>query len=56
MGRRGAVYELHGHRRKVTSLAYRGYLKRLMSAGENSRLVSWVGHGEEELGDPAEHN
>ena len=39
-GRRGTVYELHGHRSKVTSLVYSPTHSRLVSAGEDRRLVS----------------
>merc|ERR1712158_292716 len=40
-GRRGTVYELHGHRSKVTALVYGAEHRRLVSAGEDSRLVCW---------------
>jgi len=40
-GRKGTVYELHGHRSKVTALAYSGQHSRLLSTGEDSRLVCW---------------
>jgi len=40
-GRRGTVYELHGHRSKVSSLIYSPQHKRLLSVGEDSRLVCW---------------
>jgi len=40
-GRKGTVYELHGHRSKVTALAFSGEHSRLISVGEDSRLVCW---------------
>jgi len=49
-GRRGTVYELHGHRHKVTCIAHLGggkpqqqspQMNRLMSAGEDGNLVLW---------------
>ena len=40
-GRKGTVYELHGHRGKVTALVYSAAHSRLLSAGEDSRLVCW---------------
>jgi len=40
-GRRGTVYELHGHRSKVTSVVYSSEHRRLVSTGEDSRLVCW---------------
>ena len=40
-GRRGTVYELHGHRSKVTSLVYSPATSRLVSVGEDSKMVVW---------------
>jgi len=40
-GRRGTVYELHGHRSKVTAVVYSSDTRRLVSAGEDRRLVCW---------------
>jgi len=40
-GRRGTLYELHGHRQKVTGLSYIGRRKTLMSVGEDSHMVLW---------------
>jgi len=40
-GRKGTVYELHGHRSKVTSVNFSSKHARLLSAGEDSRLVVW---------------
>ena len=35
------MYELHGHRSKVTSLVYSPAHSRLVSSGEDRRLVCW---------------
>lgn len=40
-GRKGTVYELHGHRNKVTAVCLSPSHGRLLSAGEDSRLVVW---------------
>ena len=40
-GRKGTVYELHGHRQKVTFVRYLSSSKQLMSAGEDGNLVLW---------------
>ena len=40
-GRKGTVYELHGHRQKVTFVRYLANSKQLMSAGEDGNLVLW---------------
>ena len=40
-GRKGTVYELHGHRQKVTFVRYLATSKQLMSAGEDGNLVLW---------------
>jgi len=41
-GRRGTVYELHGHRSKVTSLAYSSDHTRLLSCGEDVDLCAGI--------------
>ena len=49
------MYELHGHRSKVTSLVYSPDQSRLVSAGEDSRLVVWdMNHHRVETPDWAE--
>ena len=40
-GRKGTVYELHGHRNKVTAVKYFGPCKKLVSVGEDTNLVMW---------------
>jgi len=40
-GRQGRVWELHGHNSKVTALAYSHNHTRLLSAGEDGKLVNW---------------
>ena len=40
-GRKGTVYELHGHRQKVTHVRYLSKSKQVMSAGEDGNLVLW---------------
>ena len=40
-GRKGTVYELHGHRNKVTCMSYLATSKRLMSCGEDGNLILW---------------
>ena len=40
-GRKGTVYELHGHRQKVTHVQYLSKSKQVMSAGEDGNLVLW---------------
>jgi len=40
-GRQGKVWELHGHKSKVTSLVYSHKNTRLLSTGEDGKLVSW---------------
>lgn len=40
-GRKGTVYELHGHRSKVNALVYSRQHARLLSAGDDCRLVCW---------------
>ena len=40
-GRKGTVYELHGHRNKVSALVYSRQHARLLSAGDDCRLVCW---------------
>ena len=40
-GRKGTVYELHGHRNKVTCMTYLATSKRLMSCGEDGNLILW---------------
>ena len=40
-GRKGTVYELHGHRQKVTFVRFLPSSKQLMTAGEDGNLVLW---------------
>lgn len=40
-GRKGTVYELHGHRNKVNSIHYVPSSRVLLSTGEDSNLVVW---------------
>ena len=40
-GRKGTVYELHGHRQKVTFIRFLPSANQLMSAGEDGNLVLW---------------
>ena len=40
-GRKGTVYELHGHRQKVTFIRFLPSSNQLMSAGEDGNLVLW---------------
>ncbi len=40
-GRQGTVYELHGHRGRVTGVHYSGEKKALLTSGEDSHLVVW---------------
>lgn len=40
-GRQGTVWELHGHTEKVTALVYSQKYKRLLSGGEDGKLVCW---------------
>lgn len=40
-GRKGTVYELHGHRQKVTNVKYLAASKQLLSAGEDGHLILW---------------
>jgi len=40
-GRQGRVWELHGHKSKVTALVYCSRYSRLLSTGEDGRLVCW---------------
>jgi len=40
-GRRGTVYELHGHRNKVSTVIHLPQKKLLLSAGEDTNLVVW---------------
>jgi len=51
-GRKGTVYELHGHRNKVTCINYLPALKTLMSSGEDGNLILWnMGVEREETAD-----
>ena len=40
-GRKGTVYELHGHRQKVTFIRFLSSTNQLMTAGEDGNLVLW---------------
>ena len=40
-GRRGTVYELHGHKNKVNSVRHIPNSKKVFSTGEDSNLVLW---------------
>jgi WD repeat and FYVE domain-containing protein 2 len=40
-GRKGTVFELHGHRNKVNCIAYVSDAQTLMSVGEDTNLVLW---------------
>ena len=40
-GRKGTVFELHGHRNKVTAVRYSGERRILLSTSEDSHLVMW---------------
>lgn len=40
-GRQGTVYELHGHRNKVTCVKYSAAKKTLLSVSEDCHLVLW---------------
>jgi len=40
-GRQGRVWELHGHKSKVTSLVFSQTHNKLISAGEDGKLVCW---------------
>ena len=40
-GRKGTVYELHGHRNKVTGVRYSDRKKALFSFSEDTQMVEW---------------
>ena len=40
-GRKGTVYELHGHRQKVTHVQFLSSTNKLISAAEDGNLVLW---------------
>ena len=40
-GRKGTVYELHGHRNKVTGVRYSDRKKAIFSFSEDTQMVEW---------------